>query len=75
MSNPVPEWSVQGITPTIFYQQGMGPVDGYNVNFVMRNGTTGTVFVAKAQVGDTAFVAAAVQREVDSLNAIHNLGQ
>lgn len=73
MSSPTPKWKVTGTTPTVRFTPGTGPVEGFDVSFVTDTNITGTVFVATAQVSNTAFVAATITERVAHLDAIHNL--
>lgn len=73
MAGPGPQWNVTSITPFTRFQAGIGPQDGFNVNFITIKGQTGSVFVPTAQITDKVFVAAQVQVMVDSLHAILDL--
>lgn len=73
MTTPTPQWSVTSITPFTRFQAGVGPQDGFNVNFVTVKGQPGSVFIPTAQITDKVFVAANVQSMVDSLHAILDL--
>lgn len=73
MASTGPQWSVQSITPFTRFQQGVGPQEGFNVNFITNQGQTGSVFVPTAQITDQAFVAQSVQAMVDNLHGILNL--
>lgn len=73
MSEPLPNWSVQGLTPDIRFIPGSGPLEGMTLTFVMSSGVTGTVFVPTAILADTDRIAALVQQRVAELHAIHTL--
>lgn len=73
MTSPAPQWSVQSITPFTRFQPGIGPQEGFNVNFMTTAGQPGTVFVPTAQITDKAFVAGQVQAMADALHGILNL--
>lgn len=73
MTSPAPQWSVTSITPFTRFQPGIGPQEGFNVNFMTNQGQTGSVFVPTAQITDKVFVANQVQIMTDSLHAILNL--
>lgn len=73
MTTPTPQGGITSITPFTRFEPGIGPQAGYNVNFVTGRGQTGTVFVTNAQIGDTAFVSAAVQAMVSQLHAVLDL--
>lgn len=73
MPNGTPQWKVTNVTPHTEFVQGVGPVNGALVAFETTSGLIGTVFVAQAQTGDTQAVAAAIQRKVNELDAIHKL--
>lgn len=73
MAGQSAQWSVQSITPFTRFQPGIGPQEGFNVNFMTTNGQPGSVFVPTAQITDQAFVAAQVQSMADSLHTILNL--
>lgn len=73
MTSPTPVVSVQSVTPFTRFQPGIGPQDGFNVNFITTQGQTGSVFVPTAQITDQAFVAAQVLAMATSLHAILNL--
>lgn len=73
MTTPSPQWSVQSITPFTRFAQGIGPQDGFNVNFITVKGQSGSVFVPTAQITDKMFVANQIQAMVDSLHTILDL--
>jgi hypothetical protein len=73
MSSPAPQWTVQSITPFTRFVAGIGPQDGFNVNFLTNKGQPGSAFIPTAQIADKVFVAASVQSMVDSLHAILDL--
>lgn len=73
MPDDTPTWTVNSITPTVKVATGGLPQDGFDVHFVTSTAIEGSVFVAKAQVGDTAFVARQVADAVSKLHAIHSL--
>lgn len=73
MTAPAPQWSIQSVTPFTRFQPGIGPQEGFNVNFLTTQGQPGSVFVPTAQITDTAFVAAQVQAMATSLHAVLNL--
>lgn len=73
MTTPTPQWTVRSITPFTRFEAGIGPQEGFNVNFTTIKGQTGSVFIPTAQITDKVFVAASVQSMVDSLHAILDL--
>lgn len=73
MTTPAPQWQVQSITPFTRFQPGVGPQEGFNVNFMTIQGQTGSVFIPTAQITDKVFVASQLQSMVDSLHGILNL--
>lgn len=73
MSSPTPQWSVTSITPFTRFQPGVGPQEGFNVNFMTNQGQPGSVFVPTAQITDKVFVAKQVQAMANSLHDILNL--
>lgn len=73
MSEPLPNWTVQGLIPDVRFTPGTGPVDGQTLTFVMSSGVTGTVFVPAAVLGDLERIRNLVQQRVEELHAIHTL--
>jgi hypothetical protein len=76
MSDPVPGWTVAGITHTVRFNTAtpnVGPIEGFDVAFTTTSGISGSVFVPAGQVADSKRVAAAVQKRVEELHNIHTL--
>jgi hypothetical protein len=73
MSSPTPQWSVTSVIPFTDFKPGIGPQQGFNVNFITVKGQSGSVFVPTAQIQDKMFVAALVQSTVDALHGILDL--
>lgn len=73
MASTTPQWTVTSIVPFTRFQPGIGPQEGFNVNFMTNQGQPGSVFIPTAQITDQAFVANQVQSMADSLHAILNM--
>jgi hypothetical protein len=63
-------WVVNGQRQTSQMLAGGDFVAGQNITFTTGGGHTGTVFVPLTQLGNTAFVKAAIQARADALDAI-----
>lgn len=68
-----PSWKVESLTPFTQFTPGTGPVEGKQVNFTTSSGLTDSVFISNLQLGDTAAIAALIERRVDELTALQNL--
>jgi len=74
MSSPGLTWNVTGMTPTVQFVPGSAaPVEGVQVHWATNTGIAGSVFVPKAQLGDSARVRDAIVRDVQAHSAIHEL--
>lgn len=70
---PLPSWEVTSITPRTEFVAGMGPVEGYRVNYQTSSGITGFVFVSSTGLQDKDRIAAQIQTDVEHLHSIHTL--
>lgn len=73
MTAPVPQGSITGITPFTRFENGIGPQEGFNVNFLTGRGQKGSVFIPASQIGDTQFVSNAVQAMANNLHSVLDL--
>lgn len=73
MADSTPQGSITSVTPFTRFQPGVGPQEGYNVNFITSKGQPGTVFVPTAQITDSVFVQSQVNALADSLHSVLNL--
>lgn len=73
MTNAVPSWSVQSVTPFTDFVPGRGAVEGAQVTFTTTSGLTGSIFVPTAQLGNTDAIAGSIAQRVSELHAINTL--
>ena len=66
-------WRVESVTPSTEFVTGGSAVEGSRVTFVTGTGTTGFVFVSRAQMADTDRVAAMIGEAADQLDSVRNL--
>lgn len=72
-TNPVPRWSVQSQMPRTKANAAGQITEGYDVNFVTRQGHAGTVFVTDTQYRDPSVVSQVIDAAARNMDAVGQL--